>query len=178
MAASTALRSTLVIASRTARSLAIGLLGLAAIGAPAQLLERPTIGLKAGFLFADTFDAAGRHSDIQTYWAVGADIGVQVQPVLGGKPRADVDLAYGPGDSSLFRVGLSQVWSGPAIQMRPYAGFGVGFLFEDKRNEGDRTVLSAKLFGGLEFGKNTFVEAALFQSSKVDAVTFGIGVRF
>ena len=158
--------------------LALGLLGLSAASTPAQLLERPAIGLKAGFLFADTFDATGRNTDIQTYWAVGADVEVPVRSLLGGKPRADLDLAYGPGSSSLFRVGLSQVWSGPRIDMQPYAGFGVGFLFEDKRHEGDRTVLSAKLFGGLEFGKNTFVEAAMFQSSKVDAVAFSIGVRF
>lgn len=168
----------MAIASETVRSLALGLLGLAAVSGSAQLLERPAIGLKAGFLFADTFDAAGRNSDIQTYWAVGADVEVPVRSVLGGKPRADVDLGYGPGNSSLFRVGLSQVWSGPRMEMQPYAGFGVGFLFEDKRNEGDRTVLSAKLFGGLEFGKNTFIEAAVFQSSKVDAVTFCIGARF
>jgi len=172
------LRSTLGIASRAARSLALGLLVLVAATVTAQFRDRPTIGLKTGFLFADTFNVAGTHSDIQTYWAVGADVEVPVGSLLGGKPRADLDLAYGPGTSSLFRIGLSQVWTGPSMEMVPYAGFGVGFLFEDKRYEEDRTVLSAKLFGGLEFGKNTFVEAAMFQSSKVDAVTFCIGVRF
>ncbi len=144
-----------------------------------QIIERPKIGVKLGIGFSDTKDVNGTDKSTRFYFGAGVDVSLSALPIWGGLPRIDGDLFYGPGSSSLFRVGLTEIWHSPSIvPSQPYFGLGAGFLFADKRGESDRRVLSVKLLGGVTIGKNLFVEAAILQSSRTDAVIFEVGQRF
>jgi hypothetical protein len=152
---------------------------VAATACQAQLLKKPRIGVKLGISFSDTYNATGTDTNLDVWWTLGGDIEVPGAGLWNAKSRADVDLLYGPGHSSQFRVGISQVWYGlPGIEVTPYGGVSAGVLFEDKRFEADRSVLSLKAFGGMELGHNLFIEVAVLQSSRTDAVFLDVGMRF
>lgn len=144
---------------------------LCACACQGQLPDRPRIGVKIGPSFSSV------DNDTRLFWNIGADVAIPFT-VLGGAGRGDVDYFKGP-ESSQLRFGLSQTWSATAVEGgKPYGGAGIGFLFDNKRHETDRSVLSLKLFGGFEFGKDTFLEVGILQSSRTDGVFFDIGMRF
>jgi hypothetical protein len=150
--------------------------------ADAQVSILPKFRIKGGVFLTEVSslkDAVG-----PTWIKIGADVSLPVGlPLLSGGTRVGIDYVWN-GSSNIIPITLTSVIQ-PSIGVTSpiYIGGGIGLWTGHIQGSGTSTRFGIRLLGGVDIGKNTFIEVQYdivdkLAGVRADGVSLLIGLKF